>query len=73
MKDNLENYQDLIDDESGRYVLIQTVKGSDEVETCVVYDKQTRTGLIVEDDEIFLQLKTKLREQGIPILDELPK
>jgi hypothetical protein len=72
MLDTFENYSFLWEDETGRYVLIQVIPDSDRYETCVVYDMESKTGLIIEDDEIALLVKKRLAQSGVPILDKIP-
>lgn len=75
MKDltgKLESYRHLLEDDSGRYVLIQILSGSQGVETCVVYDLATKTGLIEEDDDVSRELKYRLAAKGVPMLSTIP-
>ena len=72
MIETLEQYAYLWDDRAGRYVLIQAVEGSERVETCVVYDLESKTGLIIEDDSLALQVKVRMEAAGVPILKNIP-
>jgi hypothetical protein len=72
MANQRDEYKHLLSDATGRYVLIQVVPGSKDVETCVVYDTATKTGLVIEDDEEALLVKKQLADRGIPMLDNLP-
>ena len=72
MPETLENYSFLWEDETGRYVLIQVIPNGG-YETCVVYDLESRTGLIIEDDDIALLVKKRLMEKEVPVLDNIPK
>lgn len=72
MANRLDEYEHLLSDATGRYVLIQVVPGSKEVETCLVYDTATKTGLVIEDDEEALLVKKQLADRGVRMLDNLP-
>jgi hypothetical protein len=72
MIDNIENYEYLWDDQTGRYVLIQAVLGSQLLDTCVVYDLTSKTGLIIEDDDVAKQVKKRLADKGAPMLSDIP-
>lgn len=70
--EKLESYRYLWEDESGRYVLIQSDKDSQELETCLVYDQETKMVLLEEDDDVYREIKRRLAEKGIPMLSALP-
>jgi hypothetical protein len=48
LEEKLKDYGDVLEDQSGRYVLIQSVRRSQDYETCMVYDLETKTGLLEE-------------------------
>lgn len=73
MRDNVENYRHLWEDQAGRYVLIQAVAGGHSHETCVVYDLESKTGLIIEDDDVADQVKKRLADKGVPMLSTIPR
>jgi hypothetical protein len=72
-KETIEDYAYLLNDTSGRYVLVQA--GPDESRelcTCLVYDTNTNTALLIEDDELSLEVKTALQKSGVPMLPNVP-
>lgn len=72
-RETIVDYEYLFKDKTGRYVLVQT--GDDEsmdVSTCVIYDKETGCGLIIEDDELAESVKVRLHSEGAPILSNIP-
>jgi hypothetical protein len=73
LNEKLESYRYLLEDGSGRYVLIQSDKGSQELETCLVYDLETKTALLEEDDDLYSEVKSRLAEKGVPMLSAIPQ
>ena len=73
MKDKLANYSYLWEDEPKRYVIIRTIMGSQDLETCLVYDLQTKTALLEEDDDVYREIKRHLAEKGVPMVTTIPK
>ena len=71
--DDLQSFSYLWEDETGRYVLIQGVSGSQSHDTCVVYDLESKTGLLIEDDELAVEVAKRLAEKGVPMLPDLPR
>jgi hypothetical protein len=73
MDPRLGEYRDLVEDRSGRYVLVAStgVLPCDPV-SCLVYDCQTETALIVEDDDVFVMLNEALIARGAPVLAKFP-
>ena len=69
---NIVDFEYLWEDRSGRYVLIQAYAGSDNHETCVVYDLFTKTGLIIENDDIAVEVTKRMVEKGFPMLFAIP-
>ena len=67
LDEKLETYRYVWEDASGRYVLIQSVKGSQTHETCLVYDLETKRALPEKDDDVSRELKRRLAEKSIPI------
>jgi hypothetical protein len=68
-QDKVENYRYLWENSSGRYVLIQTDKSrGQEMETCLVYDLETKAALLEEDDDVYREVKTRLAGKGVPVL-----
>jgi|YelNatPaOPRAMG01_1025707.scaffolds.fasta_scaffold586266_1 hypothetical protein len=72
-KEKLESYRHLWADESGRYVLIQSDKDSQDLETCLVYDLETKTALLEEDDDVYREVKSRLAQKGVPMLSAIPQ
>jgi len=72
MDEKLESYRYVWADESGRYVLLQSDPGNQDLETCLVYDLVTKTGLLEEDDDVYRELKTRLAQKGVPMLSAVP-
>ena len=72
MKDKLISYRHLWEDDSGRYVLIQTDQASQDMETCLVYDMETKTALLEEDDDVYREVKKRLAEKGVPVMPKVP-
>jgi uncharacterized ParB-like nuclease family protein len=73
MEEKLEDFRELWEDASGRYVLIQVMTGSTDPTTCVVYDMHTRAGLLIEDDDLAIRVKTRMAASGVSMLREMPK
>lgn len=72
-KETMKDYEYLFADKTGRYVLVQTgEEDSMDVTTCIVYDKETAAGLIIEDDELSESVKVRLLSEGSPILPNIP-
>lgn len=70
---DLEELRELWEDKTGRYVLIQSERGSTDPTTCVAYDLQTQTGLVIEDDDLADEVMAKMAASGVPMLSEFPK
>lgn len=71
--ETIEDYAYLLNDASGRYVLVQSGPDeSQELSTCLVYDRNTDSALLIEDDVLSLRIMTLLRNSGVPILPNLP-
>ena len=69
----IDDYAYLWTDTSGRYVLVQTGNDdSTELETCLVYDRETDSVLLIEDDSVSLAVMKRLHELGISILPNVP-
>ena len=72
LDEKLEVYRDLWNDRSGRFVLVQSIDGSLDYATCLIYDMETKTGLLEEDDELYLELQRRLSMNGVPMLAKTP-
>lgn len=73
METGIQRFSYLWEDQTGRYVLIQSVPGSLSHETCVVYDCESRTGLLIEDDDVAVEVTKRLADKGVPILAAIPQ
>jgi hypothetical protein len=72
-EETADRYRELLQDASKRYVLVQSDPNSKDLETCLVYDLETKTALLEEDDDVYRELKTRLAQNGVPILLSIPR
>lgn len=57
--------------ESGNYVLHrQKVQQHD---TCMIYNMKQRLFVGIEDNELYEALKIRMKLEGVPVVEELPK
>ncbi|MFO0852429.1 MAG: hypothetical protein U0871_28290 [Gemmataceae bacterium] len=73
MNDDLQSLSYLWEDGTGRYVLVQAVSGGQSYDTCVVYDLESKTGLLIENDDLADEVKRRMAEKGVPMLPDLPR
>ena len=69
----LDEYRELIDDRSGRYVPVSSTGVLPcDPNMCVVYDRQLGCGLVEEDDELYAALARAMMDSGADVLARLP-
>lgn len=64
---NLDDYVHLWTDEAGEWVLLGTSEGEFPVHW------PTHMGLIIEDDDVAQEVKKRMSDAGVPIVQELPE
>ncbi len=72
MNDSVESYRHLWEAPPGKYFLIQTMKGSNTCQHCVIYNKDTKCALIIEDDLIAKFVMEMMVDNGVPVVDAIP-
>ena len=55
-----------------KYVLVSVQPTSTDLRHCVIVDREGRSAVIIEDDELALEVMRRMVEAGVPILDKLP-
>lgn len=68
MSERIEDFSYLWDGESNRYALLRTQSDSTDIDDLLVFDKVSKTVLLVEDQEVAREICRRLREKGIPII-----
>jgi hypothetical protein len=59
--------------ESGDYVLYLVREGFDDILSgCLIYNKKDHAAFGVEDDRLYIALKKRMKEEGVPIVRERP-
>jgi hypothetical protein len=64
MTARIDGCRDLLDDRSGRYVIVHVDEQKLPPEGCLVYDRHTGCGLLEEDDDLYIEFIGRLMEHG---------
>ncbi|QDV28207.1 hypothetical protein Spb1_00700 [Planctopirus ephydatiae] len=57
--------------EADHYVLVR-VSTSDDPGRYSIFNKKFRQGMLIEDDELYMQIVEKMIKAGVSIVDEIP-
>ena len=66
----LEEYRAIWDSPLDRFVLIRLGNSREQM---IIFDLDSRTAQIIEDDELALKVIDKMIERGFAILDHIPE
>lgn len=65
----ISKYEEYWINANGTYVLV-SLAGT--VETAVVFDKETKSAIIIEDNNIAIEVAKRMYEAGVPLLTRIP-
>jgi len=69
---NIDRFRRLWTSDVAKYVLVSQCASSDDFSKCTIFNKETKMAVIIEENDVNLEVKKKMKEAGVPVVDRLP-
>lgn len=71
----LNEYAAYWGDEAEEFLLVSSGADLNDLSDCLIFHKESRCYDVIEDDEVSLEVKNRMREAGVPVvhMDDLNK
>lgn len=71
-QNELESLAALWGSEMKNHVLLRVRRGTSELDGCLIYDRVSKTALVIEDEELASEVARRMAHAGVPIVDKIP-
>lgn len=71
-KDKLIEFKNLWTSDVTKYVLLRTGHGPDGQQRFMIFNMETRMALVIEDEEVSREVKRRMHQAGVPVVDRAP-
>ncbi len=73
MKGQLDEFAPLWGSEAKNYVLVSLELGSTNPCSCLIFHRESKTAMVIEEDEIAQAVIQRMVEAGVEIVDTIPR
>lgn len=71
-KQQSDEFAPLWGSEAKNYVLVSVQPPSTDLQHCVIFDRQRKSAMLIEDPELALEVMRRMVESGVEIVSTLP-